>query len=324
MNILNVVTHLMAYADTSGQTDNPRQRVFDWSRQFSGIEIANPASDHKLVPPNESFTIFDGSRPHSLNGTSVLDLTILPGDASLYRLAVTAGPAGFRVARGVSGIAACPVTINNNVLAVFTFTAATLTGVVPGDIMRIKGEVTNDAGPFAFASVNAGDWKVIGVSGVAVSCVRPTGESFSGLAETIADASADVKFFSAAGIQAGDKIDIAGSLSLVSQGRFVVQDVTANTVDFLSASPLPGETGVTYIPDSIAFFTQSKKLIYIEADQESAVQLDGDTGLKVRISPMNPGAPCLVGYFHKWGDTYKCVVVNRSVNSLNIKWITGE
>ena len=119
-------------------------------------------------------------------------------------------------------------------------------------------------------------------------------------------------------------MDIAGSLSPASWGRYVVQAVTATTVDFMSANPLPLESNTAYVASSIAFFTQSKRLLYIEADQESSVQLDGDTGLKTRISPICPGSPNLVGYFHKWGDTFKCVVVNRSVNPMNIKWISGE
>ena len=323
MEILNAVTHLMAYSDSSGQTDNPRQRVFDWTRQFSGIEVANPNSDHKVVVPGGSYTIFDGSGSHSMDGTSTLSLALLPNTDPIYRLSVT-GPAGFRTARAVSGIVACTVTVNNNAVAIFNFTSSTLTGVVAGDIMRINGVVTNDSGPYAFASTNAGNWVVIGVTGTAVSCVRPVGEQFSGLAEVVAVATNNVQFYSSSGIQVGDKIDISGSLSVVSWGRYIVADVTATSIYFVSGLPLPNETGIAYVPTTISFFTQSKKLVYIEADQESVVQLDGDTGTKVRISPMTPGSPSLVGYFHKWGDTYKCVVVNRSVNVMNLKWITGE
>ena len=325
MNLLNSVTHLMAYADSSGQTDNPRQRVFDWNRQISGIEVVNPASDHKVIPVGGSFTLFDGSTSVTLDATSVLSLTLVPGAAgSVYRLSVTSGPAGFRTARVPTGIVACTVTINNNAIAVFNFTGATLTGIVPGDIMRINGQVGGDTAPYAFSSENSGRWRVLAVSGTQISCTRLPCEPFSAMVETVAIATNDVQFYSADGVQTEDKMDIAGSFSPASWGRFVIQAVTATTIDFMSANPLPLESGIAYVVGTISFFTQSKRLIYIEADQESSVQLDGDTGLKVRISPISPGSPTLVGYFHKWGDTFKCVVVNRSVNPMNIKWISGE
>jgi hypothetical protein len=325
MNLLNMTTQILAYsADISGQTDNPHMRNFDWERRFANIEIRNPKSFQSVVAPGESITLFDGTRSHSMTGSTVLTMALLDASKSIYRLSVTSGPSGFRTARSISGLTTCNVTINNNSVAVFDFAGATLTGVVPGDIMRIKGAATYDAGPYVFGSLNAGLWKIIGINGTAVSCVRFVGEQFIGGNESVTGISGDVQIYSSAGIQVGDKVSIDGSFSIVTQRVYTISAVTPTTIDFVSTISIPNESSVTYIPDSISFYTQAKKIVYVECDQDAVVRFDGETSNKTKINPIQPGSPCLVGYIHKWGSTFKCEVVNISVNPMNVIWITGE
>lgn len=321
-SILNIINQVLAYSD-SFVTDNPHQRAFDHIRRIHSIPVSNPKSDSRQIAPGASYTLFNGTVPTSL-GASTISLSLIVPASSIYRLAVTAGPSGFRTARATSGIAACQVTVNNSVIAVFDYSGATLAAVQAGDMMRINGASQYDSGPYAFNDLNSGLWVVLAVAGTQVSCVRESGQPFSGATESVAVATADVQFYSASGIQKGNKFSVTGTLSPVSQKTFEVLAVTANTVDFVSASPLPVESGLAYVPGSITFYSESKKLVYIEVDQDSVVRFDADASNNNRVSPIQPGTPDLVGFVNKWGDSYQCTVVNRSVNPLNIKYFTCE
>ena len=133
-----------------------------------------------------------------------------------------------------------------------------------------------------------------------------------------------MQFYTPAGVQIGDSVDISGTLSSVSQRSYTVSAVTPSTVDFVSALPLPAESGLSYVASTVNFYTNMKRFVYIEADQEAAVQFNGDTGLTNRISPEVAGDPTLPGFFHKLGGTYSCTIVNRSINPMTCKYCLGE
>ncbi|MGH7240814.1 MAG: hypothetical protein ACREGB_00790 [Candidatus Saccharimonadales bacterium] len=327
-NILSVTTQILSYKDSTGVTDNPQQRNVDWTRRIDTIMSCAATSDEKTIAPGDSLVIFSGYKPTALNGSSVVALQAVSPQNSVYRLSVTAGPSAFRTARTPSGIANCVVTVNNNAVAVFNFTAATLNDVAVGDIMRIKGAVMYDTGPYAFNPLNAGIWKIIGISGTQVSCVRLPGQSFSGVVESPTGVAADVQFYSSTGIQDGDKMTITGVFSVVSQKTFVARNVTPTTVDFVSAQPLPNETGLTYVTGAITFYSSAKRQVYVEADQDAVVQFNADTSNNNKLSPIvcanGSASQVIPGFIHKWGDTYSCTVVNMSINPLNIKFILGE
>lgn len=323
-HILNLITQLLAYSDPS-VTDNPHQRAFDHTRRLQSIPIKNPYGNAVSIAPGGSFTIFDGTTATGLNGSSVISLQLLSAPDSIYRLLITSGPSGFKTARAPTGLGACVVTINNNAVAQFDFTAATLTGVVAGDIMRVKGAALYDTGSFAFNPINAGLWKIIAVSGTKVSAVRLVGEPFAGLAESVASgADTDVQFYADDGIQKGDKFDVTETLSVVSRRTYEVLDASPTTIDFVSAIPLPLESALTYIADSITFYKSSKKLIYIEVDQDAVVRFNDDTSDTNRLTPIEPSNKDLPGFLNKWGDTYRCTIVNKSISQMNVKFFMGE
>jgi hypothetical protein len=323
MNILNVINSILAYSDPT-TTDNPQMRAFDFTRKFSSIQVSNPTTDFKVVAPGASLQLFNGTVSSSLDNTSVVAIQLLPAQISIYRVSITSGPAGFRIARTVSGLGSTTVTINNNAIAVFDFGAATLSGVVPGDILRISGIILNDTGPFAFSPVNSGFWTVIGVSGTKLSCVRPVGDEFQAVNETVTASASDVQIYSAAGVQVGNKVSISGTLSPASQRTYVVQAVTPSTFDIMSSIPLPNETALSYVPNSFVFYSSSKRMLYLEVDQDAVVQVNADSSNNNSVNPIAPGRDDLVGYFSKFGDTYAATVVNRSVNPMNLKWFTAE
>lgn len=322
MNILNIITQLLAYSDAT-VSDNPQLRNIDWTRRISGIAISKPEFDTRVIAPGESHTIFDGSRTTSLSGSSVLEIELLSPSENRYRVTATSGPSGFRTARSVSGIVGAVVTVNNNSVATFAFSGATLTGVIVGDILRVKGQVTNDTGPFAFSPTNAGLWKIIGVSGSTVQAVRLVGQSFSGVNETVATATADVSFYSSSGVQVGDTVDITGTFSMATHRAYQISDVTPDTFDLVSAMPLPEET-VTYVSGSIAFYVGAKKLVYVEVDQDAVVRFNEDESDNNRVNPIIAGESSLVGYLHKYGTSYRVVLINKSINSLNVKYFLAE
>jgi hypothetical protein len=313
----------MAYSDPS-VTDNPQQRAFDHTRRLQSLPIKNPRSDSIVVPSGSSFTVFDGTVSTGLSGTSELDIGLVSNETSIYLLEISAGSGAFKTARSVSSITGCVVTVNNNVVVDFDFTGATVSAVQPGDLMRIKGVSTYDTGVFAFNPLNAGLWKVINVSGSKVSVIRLVGEPFSGVAESLIDASADVEFYADDGAQKGYKFELAGNFSFVSKKVYEILDSTPTKIYFVSASPLPTESAVIFTSGAITIFKASKKFMYIECDQDCIVRFNADTSDNNKLNPISAGDKDLPAFINKYGDCYSCTIVNKSINAMNVKFFMGE
>lgn len=323
MNIINITTQLLAYSDST-LTDNPQLKTIDWTRRLFQISVSNPMSDSKTLYPNESLEIFDGTRPTALSVSSELSIELLSNTTNRYRVKVTSGPSGFRTARSVSGINNVVVQINNNAIAEFNFSGANLASVQAGDIMRVSGQLLYDSGPFVFNPLNSGLWKVIAVNGTLVQAVRQTGTDFSAANESVTGASSQVMFYSSSGVQVGDKVSINGSFSSVSRRVYEILDVTPDSFDFVSGISIPEETDVAYLTDSLVFYSGAKKLVYIEVDQEAVVRFNDDSSDNNKVTPIAAGNQSLIGYLHKFGDSYKVTVINKSINSMNVKFFTCE
>jgi hypothetical protein len=322
-HILNIINQFMCYSDPS-VTDNPHQRAFDHRRAINTLSVKNPYSSSKVLAPGQSFKLIDSTTEHGFQaGSTILTLDLISAEESLYRLSVS-GPADLKTARSVSSITSCAVTVNNNAVVEFNFSGATLTGVQAGDLLRIKGAVLHDSGVCAFNPLNSGFWKILAVSGTKVSCVRPAGDVDQAIAENIADASSDVEFFADDGVQKGNKISISGTLSVVSQRVYEIKDVTPSYIDFVSTQPLPLESDLAYEADSIVIYSMVKKFFYIECDQECVIRFNGDTGDSNKLSPIAAGNSQLPAFMSKVGDSYICEIVNKSINSCNIKFFTCE
>lgn len=322
-HILNLITQLLCYSDPS-VTDNPHERAFDHRRRLESIAVKNPSGDSKMLAPGEAFSIVQNVISSGLSGSSTVQITQVSAQDSVYRLAVTSGPDAFRTSRAPSGLDACSVTVNNGAVAVFDFAAADLSAVQVGDLMKINGDQSYDTGPFQFNPINSGIWKVIGVNGTKISATRPVGQPFLAVAEDVAHVGSDVSFFADDVIRPGMQFQISGTFSPVSQRTFEVLNSTPLYIDFVSTAAIPEETGLTYDPGSVVFYTGVKRMIYCECDQECAIRFNGQTDDLNRITPIEPGDATLRGNLIKWGDTYSCTVVNKSVNSCTIKFFTVE
>lgn len=237
-HILTILNQLLAYSDSEGVTNNPKQRAFDHSRRIYNIPISQPFSEFRTIAPGSSSVLFDGTKNIGLIAAmSVLQMKLVSAEDSMYAIQVTSGPSNFRTKRSVDGIASCTVTVNNNALAVFDFTGAGTSSIQVGDIMRISGANLYDEGPFSFSDINSGLWVVIGRSGTKISATRQTGEMFSGSAESVPSiADGEVEFYANNGVQKGDKFFISALFSQVSRRSYEVFDAKPNQILFVPLS----------------------------------------------------------------------------------------
>lgn len=316
------MNQLLVYGDGT-VTDNPHERAFDHRRRVESIIVKNPDHKTKTLRPGESFQVFENTINVGLSGTSVLDLSLASQEESIYRLALTAGTGAFKTARTSTGFVDCSVTVNNNAMAVFDFGVAT-TGAQVGDIMRILSQAGYDQGTIKFNPVNGGLWKVIGVQAGKVSVIRLAGQPFQGLQETVTGVTGQVEFFADDKVMKGDKIAIDTGFSIASARTYEVLEATPTQIIFISTMSIPEETGITYQTGGIILYTGTKKIVYIEADQEVVVRFNGATDNSNKITPLKAGDRKLPGYLHKVGDTYSCSIVNNTINSVNVLYFTCE
>jgi hypothetical protein len=322
--ILNIINQLLCYGDPT-VTDNPHMRAIDHRRRMESLPVKNPYQNNLVLKPGQSFKIFENSLTVGLDSTSVLDLTLASPSDSIYKLKIDSGSGTFKTQKSVTGLSSCNVTINNNALAVFDYSGADLSNVEVGDIMRISGLKTYSTLPsFAFNPLNSGNWTVIGVSGTKISAIRKVTSQFEGVTEFVADSSLDVIFYSDDLLSEGNKLSISGSFSPASFSVYEIKDVTPTELFIMSSMPIPEETSVSYLSDSMVFYTGTKKLIYIEADQECVIRFDNGMDNSNKVSPVKAGDKTLPGYLHKWGNTYSCEIINKSITNCNIKYFTCE
>ncbi len=312
MAILNHSVSLVVYDDASA-SNNPTQRFADWKRNLL-VTIANPQNQRFVIPPNSTQTVFSGVRTALIDNTTAFSLTLNSYNSSIYRITNTGGTApGFRTDRGLtlSG-STVTVAINNNSTATFTTTGSYGT-TVPGDTVFVPTVLTGDpASPFS--ATNGGYWVVLNKTATVLTLARPSGVSFSAAAEVVTlTTNAQLQAFSSAGVQVDDTLEISSGFSAITQKTFTITSVNPFWVEFISTDPLPLETGIIPTTTGLVFHTDAKRFLRIEADQEAAVRLNGDSGNSVRISPRAAGnISSGFGYMEKWGTSWSLDVVNRS------------
>jgi hypothetical protein len=338
--ILNIINSLLAYNDARGVTQNPLQRAFDWERRYASVPVKNATSDFTTIPAGASYTLFDGTRslPTALSaGSSQMEIKKLDSSKSLYRLKITSGPGQFRAQRITDFNATTQIStvVNNNAVMTMTVPNSSngdFTNAQVGDIVRVKGPSTGDNSQNAFSAANSGYWVVIAkdINNLNVTIKRPSGTLFQGVNETVTLGvtltSEQIMIYSQSGVLADDSFIIGGTFSPATHNNYDIQQVGPTFVDFVSGEPLPEEVSLTLADASdLIFYSSAKKLVYIETDQNIAVQYNLDTSHNNIVKPIQVGNDILVGYANKWGFTWKCTVVNRSqINSANIKWLVTE
>lgn len=324
MSILNATGHLLAFDDLPAN-NNPQRRLVDWKRSRQGIPVQNPGSQPYQVDGLAELVLFNGSRTLTADNTTQYAVESSPLDASSrYRLAWTGvGTApGFRTARTVVVGTFTMVLNANSTLTVTHSGGAVFGSVLVGDIVFIPGANTGDAA--LFDALNEGEWTVLSATATTLVLARLPGAIFTGAAEVKTTTLPEqFQVYSSAGVQVGDSLDLISGFFPTSLHTYKVIAVTASRVEFVSTVALALQT---VIPggSAVRLFSASKRLIYIESDQEVAVKMNGNTDETCRIEPVLPGDSGLVGWFEKWGTTYSVTIKNRSTVRANIFLISAE
>jgi hypothetical protein len=210
-------------------------------------------------------------------------------------------------------------------VAVPALSAHDFTGVVVGDTVFLPGISTGDISS-PFSVLNAGFWQVLAViSTIRIVLGRLPGVNFSGTTETqTPTTNLQLQAYSTAGVQAGDVVDISNGFPLSLEKSFTIDVVTSTFFEIVSTMPLPLVTGNIPGISGIVFYFDAKSFLYVEADQEAAVQVNGDGGQSNRLSPIEPNNTDLPGIYMKRGATWSLSIVNRSTTTLNVVCIHAK
>jgi hypothetical protein len=324
---LNVTTKILAFADEQ-VSSNPRLRAPDWLRDISGISVSNFKTEGYTIQVGGTLNAFNGARATSVASDTVFSMALTSLDPSRYRLSWTGGTDPvFRNSRGVacSGVSMA-LTVNANATLTVVAGSAIFTSVQAGDSVYIPGVTTGESsGPFS--PLNEGGWIVLSKSGSnSLTLVRAPGTDFVGVTETQTP-SADSQFrvFSSAGVQVGDSVDISQGFSIGSLNTFDIVLVTDTFVDIESAIPLANETGITPGASGIQFFFSVKSFLYVEASQQVALRLNGDSGVTQRICPVPTDDGSLApGNYMKRGPVWSIQIVNKCPSNVEVFLIHAE
>src|SRR5574343_1734540 len=224
---LNLYFKLLAFCDKTINS-NPRLRPVDWDREVSGVPVSDAQCSSSRIAVDESKTFFDGTRATSIDGTSVLSISLLTTGASSYRITSTGGTApAFRTGRGLT-MNGCVVTFtvgaNNAVtLSVPALSPSDFTPVLAGDILFIPHTTTGDSAN-VISTMNAGYWKVLSKnSNTNLSISRLDGTTFEGVTETILITNNNqIRAFGTSGLQIGDSVRISAGFAASTQKTFTI------------------------------------------------------------------------------------------------------
>ena len=284
--------------------------------------VTNPVSLPVILMPNETRSIFSGTRSTSIDNTTQFTISLNPLDPSIYRFTNTGGTApALRTNRGVA-LSGITMTLTANINGTLTMSAGSgspFSGVLVSDILFIPGPSTGDPTD-RFNTANEGFWTVLGVtSNTLITLVRQG--DFSGMSEIVVPANNAVLVYSAAGVQVGDYVDISSGFSNTVQRSYQVLAVTPGWFEVTSTTPLDNEVATPHAAGMV-FYYLFKRYLHIESDQDACVQVNGDSGLAAgRISPLQVGG---FGEYEKIGPVWSLTLVNRASVSANVVIISAE
>lgn len=317
MPVLDVHSTYLVYGDSGSATNNPLRRYADWTRHITSESVSNPSVEDFDLLPGETKLIFSGSRSTAVDGTTEFDLSLHPTQASVYRMTHSAGTApSFRTSRALAlDGEEVTISINNNATAVLALdgsSAKNFNAVQVGDTVFLPGVTTGDDAN-VFNLNNEGFWLVLARTTLTLTLRRRVGEAFVGVAETVTLTNdVQLQAFSSTGVQIGDSMEISAGFSALAHKVYIVAEVTPSWVQFLSTEPLPLEDGAVPAATGLAFYSQAKRFVRVEVDQDAILRLNGDTGSTLRLAPRIAGDQEAVAHFEAWGSFWSLTIVNRS------------
>ena len=324
---LNVSTKILAFTD-SEISSNPRLKNVDWYRDISGMPVADPRSEAHSIAPGASKTIFDGTFASTIDGTTAFGLSLSTIDPSRYRLTHSAGTVpGIRTGRALTlNTIAVTFTVNTNATMTVSIPAGPdFTAVQVGDGVFVPHTTTGDASS-PVSVLNAGYWEVLAkASSVNITLVRPSGTDFEGITQTVTlTANSQFRAYSAAGVQIGDSVDITAGFTLSTRKTFEVVAATDLFVEIISTTALAAQAGILPTATGLVFFSTNKTFLYIEANQECSVRVNGDTGNFQRLSPPDASNASWPAQYMRRGPTWLLSIVNLSPTTVNVLVVHAE
>lgn len=330
MSMLNLLIKSLAYNDQPA-TANPQRRHFDWGRSIQAIPVTNPKSYPYTIPAGQTASIFSGTRTTTIDNTTGFTISQSPLLPTRYRFDGNIGTApGLRVDRGFTAsfqtytwdLGGIP-----GVMALQSSTVGAFAAVQINDNLWVPGLTTGDvAGPFN--ALNEGMWVVVAKdpSSSVVALSRPPGSTNPGFSESVVVGAIPdaLQFFSPTGVQIGDTVDISNGFFPAALQSFIVVEVTSKWFEVIAPSGLPVGMSGQPTATGMIFYSSAKRLVIVEADQEIAVQYNGDTTQLNRVSPIAPADPEQTGFEWKWGTTWSLSIVNRSSMPVNVNVLTAE
>ena len=316
MPTLNISAHFLAFSDADTGTNNPRFRNVDWAPGRTQLPVDAPLNREFDFSPAETKTVLNGQRSLTVDNTTVFALTLNPVKPGVYRLTATGGTVpGFRTSRSLAltGITVT-ATVNNN--ATMEFVAGTGTpfsAVVVGDQVWIADTTTGDGATSPFNTLNVGLWNVIAATGTKLTCVRPQGQSFQGVTETVTPTT-NTQFiaFSSGTVQPDDFLEISAGFSTVTQKTYQLTAVTDSWVEFVSGESLPLESGISPGTTGLNVYDDAQNFIYVEADQEISIRINGSVEDNIRPRPQVPDELNSRSMFMVTATVWRLDIVNRN------------
>lgn len=285
MALLNFYVSRLCYSDEN-PSQSPKQRNFDFLSSTEGLSVTNPISETRNILPGQTILLQSTARAINTNLSSSEFSISLPksgSDLARLRWTGTGSAPGFRTARATAHSAtttysssrvspsASQITLSNG--------GVNLASVVPGDVMYLQDSDSSFSSPLNAASIGSG-FVVLSKTGNSV-IVRDNGviseennillgSSFSSV----------IRFFSADGVQIGDKLRIAQDSAFNSENKhkdFQVMDVTDRDIIFYNPQIIP-ETAVAGVNSPFLFYSRLINFVAIEADSTIYLSFDNSTG----------------------------------------------
>lgn len=316
---LNLVTSIVAYTD-SNTNSNPQERSPQHGKTFLGLPIENPGGDNYSVEAGATKSVFSGVRSTSIANDTEFTLTLSSLASNRYRFTHSAGTApAFRTNRNLTANThTITIVVNANATITMTSSFADFGAVIVGDIIFIPGTTTGDtAGPFD--ALNEGYWQVLSTSTTILQLSRLSGTSFEAAAEVVTiTANSQLQAFSAAGVQVGDGLNISNGFATSVLQAYTVIAVNPSWFEVYSTNTLPVSAIGIPTTSGIAFYSSLKRMVYVEADQDCVIKLNGDTNNYQRLQPWLSGDKTMVAQYLKVGPAWSLDVENKSTNVLNL------
>jgi hypothetical protein len=322
--ILNVNSNACSYGDTTINS-NPKRKFFDWQRNYNGIVVQNPKSEQYTVPSRQMMNLFNGTRPTTVGASTAFDLVFLAD--SRYRFKYVSGTnPGLATDIGLAFTSVTfIVTVNaNSTLTIVAQAGATpFTAVASGHTIYIYGPADGVVG--AFNAQNAGEWKVLSSTSNTIVLSRFSGTTFDGVSETVTCSATDnMMAYLLSVVQVNDKVSIDAGFQIDAQRTYTIASVTPKWFEVVSTEPLVNETAIQPGASGIAFYSQMKRFVRLETDQDAKVYFNGSTDEHQIIQPWAAADPEQTGWLERCGPIWNATVYNRSLTPMTVTLFSVE